>query len=85
MATDGAAPRRGLLVDFGGVLTTDVFASFQRVLRGGGPRARAPCATGSAATRRPQTLLFDLEEGKLTEEEFEPRSPRCSRSPTRPA
>jgi putative hydrolase of the HAD superfamily len=64
--------RRGLLVDFGGVLTTDVFSSFQAFCEAEGlepdtvrDRFRADPAA--------QRLLFDLEEGKLSEEEFEPR------------
>jgi putative hydrolase of the HAD superfamily len=64
--------RRGLLVDFGGVLTTDVFSSFQAFCESEGlepdtvrDRFRADPAA--------QRLLFDLEEGKLSEEEFEPR------------
>ncbi len=65
-------PRRGLLVDFGGVLTTDVFASFRAFCEEEGLRADAvrdrfmndPLA---------RELLCDLETGKLTEEEFEPR------------
>jgi epoxide hydrolase-like predicted phosphatase len=63
---------RGLLVDFGGVLTTDVFSSFQAFCEAEGlepdtvrDRFRADPAA--------QRLLFDLEEGKLSEEQFEPR------------
>jgi putative hydrolase of the HAD superfamily len=73
MATDGAAPapRRGLLVDFGGVLTTDVFTSFQLFCEAEGLE---PGAVRDRFRSDPaaQKLLFDLEEGKLTEEEFEP-------------
>ena len=71
MATDGAGPRRGLLVDFGGVLTTDVFTSFQQFCETEGlePGAVRDRFRGDPAA---QKLLFDLEEGKLTEEEFEP-------------
>ena len=64
--------RRGLLVDFGGVLTTDVFSSFQAFCEAEGlepdtVRDRFRADPGA------QRLLFDLEEGKLSEEEFEPR------------
>jgi epoxide hydrolase-like predicted phosphatase len=65
-------PRRGLLVDFGGVLTTNVFQSFQDFCEVEG------LAPGTVRDRfrgdpEAQRLLFDLEEGRLTEEEFEPR------------
>ena len=65
-------PRKGLLVDFGGVLTTNVFQSFQDFCQAEG---LAPGAVRDRFRGDPeaQRLLFDLEEGKLTEEEFEPR------------
>jgi putative hydrolase of the HAD superfamily len=63
---------RGLLVDYGGVLTTDLFESF-----------RAFCATEGLAPdtvrrrfredRACRELLIGLETGQLPEEEFEPR------------
>jgi putative hydrolase of the HAD superfamily len=63
---------RGLLVDYGGVLTTDLFNSF-----------RAFCATEGLAPdtvgrrfredRACRELLIGLETGQLPEEEFEPR------------
>jgi putative hydrolase of the HAD superfamily len=63
---------RGLLVDYGGVLTTDLFDSF-----------RAFCATEGLAPdtvgrrfredRACRELLIGLETGQLPEEEFEPR------------
>ena len=64
--------RRGLLVDFGGVLTTNVFESFQAFCESEG---LAPDAVRRRFMSDPdaQQLLFDLEEGKLPEEEFEPR------------
>jgi epoxide hydrolase-like predicted phosphatase len=64
--------RRGLLVDFGGVLTTDVFSSFQAFCEAEGlePGAVRDRFRGDPEA---QQLLFDLEEGRLTEEEFEPR------------
>jgi len=72
MASDGAGPRRGLLVDFGGVLTTNVFGSFEAFCRDEGlePDAVAQRFRGDPDARQ---LLFDLEVGKLTEAEFEPR------------
>lgn len=70
---------RGLLVDYGGVLTTDLFDSF-----------RAFCATEGLAPdtvrrrfredRACRELLIGLETGQLPEEEFEPSSPPCSGS-----
>jgi putative hydrolase of the HAD superfamily len=66
----GSEPRRGLLVDWGGVLTTDLFASF-----------RSFCETEGLQpdllTRRfaedpdARALLIGLETGRLTEQEFE--------------
>jgi epoxide hydrolase-like predicted phosphatase len=72
MADDTGGPRRGLLVDFGGVLTTNVFGSFQAFCRAEGlePDAVAQRFRGDPQAR---ALLFDLEVGKLSEEEFEPR------------
>ncbi|HEY8866763.1 MAG TPA: HAD family phosphatase [Solirubrobacteraceae bacterium] len=73
MQADGAAtPRRGLLVDFGGVLTTDVFASFQAFCEAEG---LLPDAVRDRFMNDPlaRELLADLECGRLTEEEFEPR------------
>jgi putative hydrolase of the HAD superfamily len=64
--------RRGLLVDYGGVLTTDVFGSFQQFCEAEGI---APDAVRERFMADPtaRELLFDLEVGKLSEEEFEPR------------
>lgn len=64
--------RRGLLVDFGGVLTTDVFASFQEFCRAEGigldtVRDRFRQDPGA------RDLLADLECGRISEQEFEPR------------
>ena len=66
------ANRRGLLVDFGGVLTTNVFESFQAFCEAEGlaPGTVRDCFRGDPQA---QQLLFDLEEGRMTEEEFEPR------------
>jgi putative hydrolase of the HAD superfamily len=67
-----AEPRRtGLLVDFGGVLTTDLFASFAAFCgkeRLDPDRVRDIFRTDEDARR----LLVDLETGKIDEEEFEP-------------
>jgi epoxide hydrolase-like predicted phosphatase len=65
-------PRRGLLVDFGGVLTTDVFLSFQAFCDAEGlsPDAVAERFRGDPDARE---LLADLETGKIDEAEFEPR------------
>jgi len=64
--------RDGLLVDFGGVLTTNVFAAF------GGFCGREGLDPDHVrrAFREDEVargLLFDLELGRITEEEFEPR------------
>jgi putative hydrolase of the HAD superfamily len=66
------AERRGLLVDFGGVLTTDVFVSFQAFCEEEGlePDAVAQRFRTDPSARE---LLADLETGRLTEAEFEPR------------
>lgn len=70
--TSEDGPRRGLLVDFGGVLTTDVFSSFQAFCEAEGLEPGA-VRDRFRADPAAQQLLFDLEEGKLSEEEFEPR------------
>jgi putative hydrolase of the HAD superfamily len=69
---EAAAPLSGLLVDFGGVLTTNVFESFRDfcVAEGLAPQAvRDQFMTDPTA----RGLLGDLECGRLTEEDFEPR------------
>jgi epoxide hydrolase-like predicted phosphatase len=64
--------RRGLLVDYGGVLTTDVFASFAAFCgREGLPKGRVKALFRSDPTAR--ALLADLEVGTLTDAEFEER------------
>ena len=72
MASEDRPPLRGLLVDFGGVLTSDVFASFEAFCRAEGlePNTVRDRFMGDPAARE---LLGDLETGKLTEAEFEPR------------
>ena len=72
MEAEADGRRRGLLVDYGGVLTTNVFSSFQDFCRNEGldPDLVASHFRSNPEARR---LLFDLEVGTLTEEEFEPR------------
>src|SRR3954447_19689846 len=67
---DGA--RRGLLVDFGGVLTTDVFASFREFCEAEG---LLPDTVRDRFLKDPlaRELLADLETGRLTEAEVEPK------------
>jgi len=64
--------RRGLLVDFGGVLTTDIFVSFQAFCEEEGlePDTVARRFREDPSARR---LLADLETGRIDEAEFEPR------------
>jgi putative hydrolase of the HAD superfamily len=66
------AERRGLLVDFGGVLTTDVFVSFQAFCEEEGLEPDT-VAERFRADPSARDLLADLETGRLTEAEFEPR------------
>lgn len=64
-------PRTGLLLDFGGVLTTDLFASFTAFCTAEGidpGRVRDIFRSDEDARR----LLIDLETGAIDEEEFEP-------------
>ena len=68
-------PRQGLLVDFGGVLTTDIFESFQAFCEAEGlvpDRVRTTFRSDDEGRQ----LLFDLELGKLSEAEFEKRFAR---------
>jgi epoxide hydrolase-like predicted phosphatase len=66
------AEPRGLLVDFGGVLTTDVFASFEAFCVAEGlPRDRVRRLFRE--DRRARELLAALETGALPESEFEAR------------
>ena len=62
--------RRGLLVDFGGVLTTDVFASFREFCEAEG---LLPDTVRDRFMKDPMAreLLADLETGRLTEAQFE--------------
>lgn len=66
------APRTGLLVDFGGVLTSSVFDSFAAFCRAEGiaPTAVRDRFMGDRSARE---LLDGLETGRLPEAEFEAR------------
>ncbi len=76
MASDdgGAArsPYRGLLVDWGGVMTSNLFESFRRFCEGEG---LAPETIGQRfrEDRECRALLISLETGELGEEDFEPQ------------
>ena len=72
MASDDGERRRGLLVDYGGVLTTDVFSSFEAFCRKEGLDPHL-VATHFRSNPEARQLLFDLEVGKLSEEDFGPR------------
>ena len=69
MAT-GEAPRRGLLVDWGGVLTTNVFESFQAfcVDEGLRPELVRDAFLSDPAARE---LLAEFESGRLADADFE--------------
>jgi epoxide hydrolase-like predicted phosphatase len=66
------ADRRGLIVDYGGVLTTDVFASFRAFCEAEGlePDAVRERFRSDSEAR---SLLEQLETGALAVAEFEPR------------
>ena len=66
------ADRHGLIVDFGGVLTTDIFESFRAFCEAEGlePDAVRDRFRGDAEARG---LLEALELGQITEAEYEPR------------
>src|SRR5215213_7367813 len=66
------AERSGLIVDFGGVLTTDVFASFRAFCEAEGlePDAVRDAFGADGEARR---LLAALEIGAMTEREYEPK------------
>ena len=69
---DGTGRYRGLLVDYGGVLTTDLFDSFRAFCEREG---LAPDAIASrfGLDRESRRLLIDLETGRIDEAEFEPK------------
>jgi epoxide hydrolase-like predicted phosphatase len=62
---------KGLLIDFGGVLTTDVFQSFRAFCDVEGLEPET-VRQRFRDDPRGRDLLFDLELGRLSEEEFEP-------------
>jgi len=66
---------RGLLVDWGGVLTTDVFTSFQQFCRNEGLDQTLVRDTFREDPEGRRTL-FALETGELTEPEFEDKFAR---------
>lgn len=70
----GPAPR-GLLVDWGGVLTTDVFVSFEHFCRNEGLDLTIVRDTFRSDPEG-RRALFALETGELTEPEFEERLAR---------
>lgn len=73
--SDANGHYRGLLVDYGGVLTTDLFESFRSFceLEGLQPEVVGRLFREDRACR---DLLIGLETGELPEEEFEPRFAR---------
>ena len=68
----GAGRYRGLLVDWGGVMTTDLFVSFKAFCEqaGLGPDT---IRRRFREDRESRELLIALETGKIAEEEFEPQ------------
>jgi putative hydrolase of the HAD superfamily len=67
-----ADARRGLLVDFGGVLTSDLFESFSSFCLAEGIEPNAVRDRFRSDTDA-RALLIALEEGRMEEHEFEPR------------
>jgi epoxide hydrolase-like predicted phosphatase len=63
---------RGLLVDWGGVMTTDLFASFRAFCEEAGLEPDT-IRRRFREDRESRNLLIALETGKLSEEEFEPQ------------
>lgn len=63
-------PRRGLLIDYGGVLTSSIFASFTTFCRAEGLPDEAVRDQFREAGPG-QQLLVDFEEGRIAEPEFE--------------
>ena len=64
--------RSGLLVDWGGVMTTDLFASFAAFCEAEGLEA-SKLRDLFRHDREARTLLIDLECGRIEELEFEPK------------
>jgi putative hydrolase of the HAD superfamily len=71
MASDGGR-YRGLLIDWGGVLTSDVFASFRSFCEIEGLEAET-VSRRFREDRACRELLIALETGAVEEEQFEPR------------
>jgi epoxide hydrolase-like predicted phosphatase len=71
---DGASAQvyTGLLVDWGGVMTTDLFASFRAFCEKEGLSPEA-MRDAFRANRDARDLLIALEEGRMEEAEFEPQ------------
>ncbi|MGZ4186198.1 MAG: HAD family hydrolase [Solirubrobacteraceae bacterium] len=63
---------RGLLLDWGGVMTTDLFASFRAFCEQAGLEPDT-IRRRFREDRESRDLLIALETGKLSEEEFEPK------------
>src|SRR5690348_2394169 len=63
---------RGLLVDWGGVMTSDLFVSFRAFCEQEGLEPDT-IRRRFREDRESRALLIDLETGKLPEEEFEPQ------------
>lgn len=70
MAEDGGREYRGLLVDYGGVLTSSPFSSFAQFCAREG-LAQETVARLLRNDRRCRKLLIALETGRLAEERFE--------------
>ena len=72
MASENAAATAGLLIDWGGVMTSDLFDSFRAFCEQEGlePDAIRKRFREDPACRE---LLIGLETGALPEEEFEPQ------------
>jgi putative hydrolase of the HAD superfamily len=66
------ADRRGLIVDYGGVLTTDVFASFRAFCEAEGLEPEA-VRERFRSDPEARSLLAQLETGALAVADFEPR------------
>jgi epoxide hydrolase-like predicted phosphatase len=72
MGSDRKGSYAGLLVDYGGVLTSDLFDSFRAFCEREGI-APDEIRRRFREDRACRQLLIDLETGKLPEEEFEPQ------------
>jgi epoxide hydrolase-like predicted phosphatase len=72
MGSDGRGRYRGLLIDYGGVLTSNLFESFRAFCESEGlaPEALGERFRSDLACRK---LLVGLETGSIGEEEFEPQ------------